>query len=159
MSCTTHEEGLALHASDALEGEARQALETHLRSCPSCAAELTALRALLVELQATAPRPGPAGAFVAATVEAATRSRRTRRLVRSFGLAGLGVAAAAAAAAWLLLAPAQTPAQLLPPGDDAAWLAALGDEDGAEDEDELTTLGLDEFDDDALDELVELAEG
>lgn len=158
MSCASHEEALALHADDALEGEEARALEAHLQSCHACASDFAALRALVGDLRAAAPRP--AEPFVATTVAAATTARRKGRVARAGGLTAVGIAAAAAA--WLLLAPPPPtpPAELSLPGDDTAWLAALGEDDAAsEEEDELTTLGLDELDDDALDELVALAEG
>lgn len=153
MSCDTHEEALALHADGALPEAERGALEAHLQSCPSCARELAELRALLGDLRVAPDDARPPQPFVARTVEAATRARRRTRLAAgAFGLSAI----AATAAAWLLLAPVPPPAELRTP-DEAAWLAALGGED--EEEDDLEALGLDEFDDDALDELVALSEG
>jgi anti-sigma-K factor RskA len=99
-------EDLSLYALGSLEGEERQALETHLEGCASCRRELELLRGdcSLLALTTVGPKP-PARArqrLMAAIANEprlpATAPERQRSWWTNFGRAGLGWVAAAALA-------------------------------------------------------------
>jgi anti-sigma factor RsiW len=103
---------LDLLAEDALPHAERTAAEAHLRSCPPCAAELDAARAVIASLNALptfSPAPDFAEAVMARVVlkpavapELARSRRWLPRTTRGWMLAGAGVMAPLAPLATLL---------------------------------------------------------
>jgi anti-sigma factor RsiW len=87
-SCDRIREQLSLYAVGGLSRRARSGIERHLRSCPACASELTALARTGDLLGAIAPRSAPAALLESVRREilarprppAGTRLRRTWRL-------------------------------------------------------------------------------
>jgi hypothetical protein len=118
--CREWRESLAAHALGRLPAEERPAVEAHLEGCAECRAELEALAGVARLLPLADPErfdsapalPPSLADRVAATIRAAQRSQRRRRL--RLGLTTVGATAAVAAALvaiFVLPSEESTPAQ------------------------------------------------
>jgi anti-sigma-K factor RskA len=149
-------EDLDLYALGALDGQEKQSLEAHVRSCPACAQQLAASRqrAALIGMAAppVAPRPQVKSALmdkVRAEKPSSTRSVQPKAGKKRWGLRfslGFGLAAAALAFATFELAKQdlkrgdeikQMQAQL---SQDEAAMQAVGQVTGAPDSATITLL-------------------
>jgi anti-sigma factor RsiW len=143
-SCDRIREQLSLYAVGGLSRRSRARIENHLRSCPACASELTALARTGDLLGAIAPHSAPAALLESVRREVLARPRPAARTLprRTWRLA-LAATALAVLVVGIFLHPHQPPAPpvaiAVEPTDDdtpaameahlaAQWSTPLADE-------------------------------